>query len=180
MQMLSNVSKNSAEFHPQKHLSQHSKFCRIRRANQNDIEAISKLIRFYSMKGVMLSRDRASLAEDLENFFVAENEDDEIVGCGALRCWHGHSAEVRSLAVRSDCVGMGIGAQLVQMLALQAFRSGKSTLFALTLEPRFFEKMAFRVVERELFPQKIQTDCLQCRFQKGCQEIAVALNLGRD
>ena len=46
-------------------------------------------------------------------------------------------------------------------------------LFALTLEPKFFEKRGFDVVAKEQLPMKVWTDCARCPKQQECDEIAV-------
>ncbi|MNJ66666.1 acetyltransferase [compost metagenome] len=44
---------------------------------------------------------------------------------------------------------------------------------ALTYEVSFFLKNNFTIVEKEIFPEKVWTDCVHCSKQHACDEIAV-------
>ena len=46
-------------------------------------------------------------------------------------------------------------------------------VMALTYEVRFFEKNGFEVVEKDIFPEKVWTDCVHCKKRHACDEIAV-------
>jgi amino-acid N-acetyltransferase len=50
-------------------------------------------------------------------------------------------------------------------------------VFALTLEPKFFEKLGFSTVERGDLPMKVWSDCARCPKQQECDEVAVAKTL---
>ena len=84
------------------------------------------------------------------------------------------SASDRSLAIRSDLRKSGIGRKLVaKAIARLDEELGNYRLFALTLQPGFFERLGFEVVEKELFPEKIWADCSHCPKRDRCDEIAV-------
>jgi len=46
-------------------------------------------------------------------------------------------------------------------------------VFALTMEPDFFVKLGFGVVEKDELPMKVWSDCARCPKQQNCDEIAV-------
>jgi amino-acid N-acetyltransferase len=46
-------------------------------------------------------------------------------------------------------------------------------VMALTYQVAFFEKMGFIVVPKEIFPEKVWKDCIFCKKQHCCDEIAV-------
>jgi amino-acid N-acetyltransferase len=48
---------------------------------------------------------------------------------------------------------------------------------SLTYERRFFEKLAFEVVEKEALPLKVWSDCVRCPKRDNCDEIAVLREL---
>lgn len=50
-------------------------------------------------------------------------------------------------------------------------------MFALTLEPRFFERVGFDVLDKDELPMKVWSDCARCPKQQECDEIAVAKSL---
>ena len=145
----------------------------VRRALAEDIPAIHEILSVYARRGIVLERSREDLAFYLKNFTVAE-ADGQIVGCMAVRDFGNDLLEVRSLAVREACHGMGVGRKLVEAARdrLAAERSA-FRLFALTLTPEFFRRLGFAVVSKELFPEKIWHDCSRCPKCDCCDEIAV-------
>jgi len=70
-----------------------------------------------------------------------------------------------------------LGRALVEAAVEQARRLGVPKVFALTLEPRFFERVGFSVVEKEDLPMKVWSDCARCPKQQECDEIAMARTL---
>jgi len=57
---------------------------------------------------------------------------------------------------------------------------GVPRVFALTLEPDFFEKLGFEVVKKETLPMKVWSDCAKCPKQQNCDEIAVVKSVSRE
>jgi amino-acid N-acetyltransferase len=148
----------------------------IRNARIPDAKAIGALINCYAEHDKMLFRSLADIYENLQTFTVVEAEG-EVVGCCALEVVWADLAELKSVAVTPTRKGTGIGRMLVNAALEQARRLGVSRVFALTLEPRFFEKMGFRVVEKNDLPMKVWSDCARCPKQEECDEVAVALTL---
>ena len=112
----------------------------------------------------------------MREFFVAEH-DGEIVASAALRVLWRDMGEVRSLAVRHDHHGRGLGAALVEAVVGDARALGVPRLIALTREVAFFERCGFKVEQREALPRKVWTDCVRCPKRHACDEIAVVLDL---
>ncbi|MNC82040.1 acetyltransferase [compost metagenome] len=46
-------------------------------------------------------------------------------------------------------------------------------VMALTYAVDFFLRNGFEVVQKEIFPEKVWTDCVNCKKQHACDEIAV-------
>jgi amino-acid N-acetyltransferase len=86
-------------------------------------------------------------------------------------------AEVRSLAVREDRQGAGLGALLVRAHLAEARHLGLSTVFALTYRPAFFERLGFRQADVMTLPRKVWNECYRCPKFPTCNEIAVVINL---
>ncbi len=124
----------------------------------------------------MLFRSLADIYENLQTFTVAE-ADGEVVGCCALEVVWADLAELKSVAVTPARKGTGIGRALVTDAIEQARRLGVSRLFALTLEPKFFQKMGFKVLEKDDLPMKVWSDCARCPKQEECDEVAVDMIL---
>jgi amino-acid N-acetyltransferase len=103
-----------------------------------------------------------------------------VVGCCALEIIWADLAEIKSLAVDGTRKQKGIGKMLVAAAVEQAAALGVPKVFALTLEPEFFEKSGFDIVEKETLPMKVWSDCARCPKQQKCDEIAVVKSVLRD
>ena len=95
---------------------------RARKARLPDADAIHGLIRSLSFDGTLLPRSPAEIYENIRDFTVAETDDGEFLGCGALHLYGPHLAEIRSIAVGEKAKGKGAGGYLVEALIR---RSGK-------------------------------------------------------
>ncbi len=144
----------------------------IRNAKISDAKAISALINCYAERDKMLFRPLVEVYENLQMFCVAE-ADGAVVGCCALEIIWSDLAEIKSLAVAPDHKGGGIGRALVAAAIEQACRLGVPRVFALTLEPEFFKRVGFSLIEKEDLPMKVWSDCARCPKQQECDEIAV-------
>lgn len=149
---------------------------KIRSARIPDARTICSLINYYAEHDKMLFRSLADVYENLQMFVVAER-DGQVVGCCALEVIWSDLAEVKSLAVGPDERGKGVGTALVAAAIEQARRLGVPRVFALTLEPTFFERAGFAIVKKEELPMKVWSDCARCPKQDECDEIAVIRDL---
>ena len=144
----------------------------VRSAKIPDVKAIYPLINFYAERDKMLFRSMADIYENLQAFTVAELAGN-VVGCCALQIIWSDLAEIRSLAVDESNTGTGAGKTLVAEAIKQAGQLGIQKVFALTLDPAFFEKMGFKIIEKDALPMKVWKDCARCPKQQNCDEIAV-------
>ena len=144
----------------------------VRKAKVSDAQAINALISSYAERDRMLFRSMADIYENLQTFIVAEL-DGRVVGCCALEVIWSDLAEIKSLAVNGTKKAMGIGKMMVAAAMEEAATLGLPKVFALTLEPEFFRKLSFEIVEKELLPMKVWSDCARCPKQQHCDEIAV-------
>jgi amino-acid N-acetyltransferase len=148
----------------------------IRAARAPDVEAMRELIDRYAAEDRMLSRSRDFLIEHLRDFFVAEDEDG-FLGCCALAVLTRDLAEVRSLAVRPDAGGRGVGKALVEACVEEARRLRLRRVFALTLVPQFFERCGFTLSSLGRLPEKSASECPICPKRTACDEHAMLLHL---
>ncbi|MFD0870546.1 MULTISPECIES: N-acetyltransferase [Paenibacillus] len=147
-----------------------------RKAAEHDLDALYQLIDGYAQQGIMLPRSKELLKYSLDSFVIAE-EEGRLLGCGSL-CQLGQElVEIRSLGVAEGCKGRGIGRKLVDYLIREAREEKIPKIMALTYEVAFFEKMGFTVVPKDIFPEKVWTDCIHCKKQHCCDEIAVLKRL---
>lgn len=149
-----------------------------RKANTEDVEQLHDLIAHYAERGIMLPRSREALASQLASFVVAVEENtDRLVGCGSLCQLGSDLVEIRSLGVSEAYKGKGIGSRIVEILEGEARSMQIPKLMALTYEVQFFQRNGFKVVEKEIFPEKVWRDCVHCKKQHCCDEIAVLKRL---
>ncbi|MUT66646.1 N-acetyltransferase [Paenibacillus sp. NEAU-GSW1] len=144
--------------------------CRI--ATAEDVDILFELIKGYAEKGIMLPRSREVLLRQIDTFVVAE-VGDAVVGCGSLTRLGPELVEIRSLGMTEGYKGLGIGSKLVTKLIEQAKAQGIPKIMALTYADEFFKRNGFSVVDKEIFPEKVWTDCVNCPKQHACDEIAV-------
>jgi len=137
------------------------------------VEPLLALINGYAARGLLLARSEESLRARLEDFTVAVDDDGQVIGCGALTVLCPGLGEVRSLAVREDQAGRGIGHAIVEHLVQEAGRRGFDEVLALTRRPSFFEALGFSVPRRERFLDKLMVDCKACPMNLCCDETAM-------
>lgn len=145
---------------------------KVRSAKIADAKSIHSLINSYAEQDRMLFRSLTDIYENLQTFIVAES-DGTIVGCCGLQIIWSDLAEIRSLAVKEPNSGAGAGKMLVAEAVERAKQLGIQRVFALTLEPEFFEKLGFERVEKSALPMKVWRDCARCSKQQNCDEVAV-------
>ncbi|MBT3375899.1 MAG: GNAT family N-acetyltransferase [Lentisphaerae bacterium] len=145
-------------------------------AQPSDAPAIADLLEPYAEMGVVLPRPAGEIGEHIGNFLVAR-EVGEVLGAVALRDFGDGLHEVRSLVVDSGCVGRGVGSQLIKAAVDLAIARAARSVFTLTLRPGLFQRAGFELVDMERFPQKVWSDCAQCRKRHCCDEVALLLSL---
>jgi len=146
---------------------------RLRKAREGDVAALLALVNGYADRGLLLRRSEESLRSRLEDFTVAVGPDGAVIGCGALTVLGPGLGEVRSLAVREDQAGRGVGSAIVERLLQEAGERGFDEVLALTRRPSFFEALGFTVTRRERFLDKLVVDCKACPMNLCCDETAM-------
>ncbi|MEV3872202.1 amino-acid N-acetyltransferase [Streptomyces sp. NPDC049906] len=116
----------------------------VRRARTSDVPQVRALLDVYVNKGILLDKATVTLYEDIQEFWVAERDDNaQVVACGALHVMWEDLAEVRTLAVNPALKGAGVGHQLLEKLLQTARWLGVRRVFCLTFEVDFFAKHGF-------------------------------------
>ena len=147
----------------------------VRPACTSDVDAIFRLLELYTASGVVLKRSNDDISGYLANFIVAEQAG-VVCGCCAARDFGHDLLEVRSLVVDPACQGMGIGKLMVNSIIDRLNRERETwRLFTLTLQIEFFRSLGFVVVDKEIFPEKIWSDCSKCPKYSCCDETALLL-----
>ncbi|MFE2033137.1 amino-acid N-acetyltransferase [Streptomyces scopuliridis] len=116
----------------------------VRRARTRDVPAVRRLVDPYVSEGILLDKAPVTLYEDIQEFWVAERDEDAtVIGCGALHVMWEDLAEVRTLAVDPAVRGTGAGHLLLDKLLETARWLGVRRVFCLTFEVEFFTKRGF-------------------------------------
>jgi amino-acid N-acetyltransferase len=148
----------------------------VRKPKLTEVAAIKALLDAAADEGEVLPRALPELYENVRDFYVYVDEAG-IGGCTALHIDMIDLAEVRSLVVRADLRGKGVGERLVRAVLDEARGLEIARVYALTRVPGFFLRSGFQEVEKTELPYKVFKDCIRCRLFPGCDETAVVYDL---
>ena len=110
----------------------------------------------------LLGKATVTLYEDVQEFFVAVDQDDDaVLGCGALHVLWADLAEVRTLAVDPSVQGRGVGHLLLERVLGQARALGVARVFCLTFETAFFARHGFVPAAQVLVDPGVVVELLQ-------------------
>ena len=149
----------------------------IRRARPREAQAISILNNSFADEKLMLRRTPEMIAMSIDDYVVAVDRRGTILACGALKEYSPSLAEVAAIAVSRDAHGGGLGRRIVAAVEALALKRDIHEVFALTLQPAFFEAIGYERVDRARYPEKIRRDCLACTRRFGCNEVCFAKSL---
>ncbi len=149
----------------------------IRKARMEDAEGIHSIIKESTKNAMVLPRSRSSIYNHLRDFFVAEAEGGQIVGCCALSITWDCLAEVRSLVVTPEARGSNLGGRMVEACVQEAKSLGVCEVFVLTNIEEFFKKQGFVATDKNILPQKVWADCINCPLFPDCDEIPMIMKL---
>lgn len=100
--------------------------------------------------------------------------DGEAIAVAGIEC-HGSDALLRSLAVKPEYRGQGLGDRLVRHIRQLALAQGASTLYLLTTSAAdYFRRLGFHAVARDATPASIRRTR---QFADLCPAEAVVLRL---
>ncbi len=148
----------------------------IRKAKIRDVLPVKRLIEPFARQRVILPVSLNMLYRSLRDFWVMESSG-EIVACCALKIFWKDLGEIRTLVVKKEDQGKGLGSSMVSACIEEARDIELREVFALTYVPEFFEKLGFKEVEKSSLPHKIWEDCINCPYFPECREIAMTLHL---
>ena len=150
----------------------------IRKARMQDVRGIHAMLMECAGRQELLPRSLNDLYGHLRDFMVlVDARGDSVLGCCAFAiCWEG-LGEIRSLAVAADMQRGGWGRKLVEACLSEAVMLGLYRVFTLTYVPGFFEKLGFSLTSKDVLPQKVWADCLNCPKFPDCDEVSMILEL---
>ncbi|WP_221583613.1 amino-acid N-acetyltransferase [Microbacterium sp. G2-8] len=134
----------------------------VRPARAADMEAVHGMLQPYVMRRILLGKDLVVLYEATQEFMVAVDDDDQVIGCGALHVMWEDLGEIRTLLVADDWLHRGVGRAIVEVLEENARILGLTRLFCLTFETSFFERRGFaeigeQVVSPDVYSQLVRS-----------------------
>lgn len=141
-----------------------------------DIPQIHKLVNYFADKGEMLPRALSELYENIRDFSVIR-DGEQVIACAAFHVFWSDLAEIRAAAVSEEWQDRGAGALLIRACLEEARDLGIDTVFCLTYQPDFFEKLGFRQVDKMELPRKIWGECQRCPKFPDCDEVALVYQL---
>lgn len=142
----------------------------------SDVDTIQELINSFAQEEVMLARSKNELYENIRDFWCIK-DGSTLIGCCAIHVTWADLGEIKSLAVKKEWWGRGLGSSLVHACIEDARSLGLMKLFALTYVPHFFCKLGFKAISKDLLPHKIWNECIRCVKFPNCAESAVMLDL---
>jgi amino-acid N-acetyltransferase len=136
----------------------------VRKAGGEDLASVNELLAEAGLP-------TAGIEDWLPNFLVAEHEG-RIVAVAGLESY-GPSALLRSVAVRPDWRGSGLGRQLVERLLSDAQASGTHDVYLLTTSAEhYFPRLGFACIARNDVPEGVQASV---EFTSACPASAVVM-----
>jgi N-acetylglutamate synthase-like GNAT family acetyltransferase len=146
----------------------------VRPARFSEADAIARLNNFFADQHLMLRRTPTMIGLSIADYVVAVDDAGRLLACGALKEYSPSLAEVAAIAVSPEAQGTGVGRRVVTAVEDLARKRDIPEVFALTLEPRFFEALGYLRVDRARFPEKIRRDCIACARRFACNETCFA------
>jgi amino-acid N-acetyltransferase len=123
----------------------------IAKAIETDLDDLFSLL-------TTVSLPHEGVAEHHNNFFVARNQENQLIACAGLE-HYGKLALLRSVAVSPDSQNTGIGSKLTAVLLDQAAKAGIEEVVLLTTTARDFFAHRFGFVEtsREAYKERLDS-----------------------
>lgn len=141
----------------------------VRRARTADVRTIRRLVDHYAVDRILLAKETVTLYEDVQEFWVAEEPNGTVVGCGALHVMWEDLAEVRTLATEPAWTGKGVGHVLLSKLIDVARELGVERVFCLTFKVDFFARHGFEVVDGTPVSDDVYAELLRS-YDEGVAE----------
>jgi amino-acid N-acetyltransferase len=146
---------------------------KVEKAKISDAQRMHELANKFAEKGEMLPRALSEIYEDIRDYFVIRDSNQNVIACVALHINWSDLAEIRTLAVSEDKHEQGLGSMLVKACLDESKELGINKIFCLTYKPAFFEKNGFIQVDKMELPRKIWSECFRCPKFPDCDEVAL-------
>ncbi len=143
----------------------------------NDIMNMQELVLDDVENGNILVRSESEMATNIRSYYIVY-DDEILIGFVALHIHSNNLAEIRSLVVKSDYRGKGVGTKLIEHCIDEAKLINMQELLVLTYKENLFLKFNFKVIDKSSIPDnKIWVDCIKCKHFPICDETSLILKL---
>ena len=132
------------------------KFC-VDKPSLDDIGVIYNLINLgqYEEKSLFF-RSQNDIHRNISSFFVARDNNGQVIGCISVYKHNKHMGEIRNVLVEKKHRGLGIGKSLIQEAILMCRREFKlSVIWLDTQKPTYFARYGFQACSRWMMPKQI-------------------------
>lgn len=146
----------------------------VRKARVADAPQIHRLITYWAERTPVLPKSLGQVYENLREFVVVLDGEEEVVGAAAMHIDWADLAEIRSVVVHPDRQGTGVGQRMVDALIAEADELGIEKVFVLTDQPGWFARFGFGPIDKAELPHKVWRDCVHCPIFTKCTEVALA------
>jgi amino-acid N-acetyltransferase len=133
----------------------------VRAARTSDIPAIQSLVEPLVQRRILLGKDRVVFYESVQEFRVVEDDEGNLIGCGALHVIWEDLGEVRTLAVADEWLHRGVGHAILEHIESTAIALGLTRLFCLTFETEFFAGHGFLVIGEDIVPPEVYAELVR-------------------
>jgi len=141
----------------------------VRPARTPDVPTIARLVAGFADNRRLLHKETVTYYENVQEFRVAVDTTDTVVGCGALHVMWEDLAEIRTVAVDPSYRGQKIGHRIVTELLEVARDIGVARVFCLTFETRFFGSFGFTEIDGAPVPHAVYEQLLRS-YDEGVAE----------
>jgi len=137
----------------------------LRSATAGDLPRVKSFLRENGLPDLGVERS-------VQDFVIAEDETGGLIGVAGLETYE-ENGLLRSVAVRKDSRGKGVGRTLVNAVLGDARAKGLGKVYLLTDDASdYFERLGFQVVSRSDVEAAVKTSV---EFTEACSESAVVM-----
>lgn len=185
-----NLIRNSAENFAENHAENSAEDTAGNFASQRDMPRNSAAQAVYGASRAQAGKEQILRSEYSQEASVFQTERSQphesqclkeaeiLAGFASLKIFNADLAEVRSLIVAPQFRRRGIARAIVNELLGEAKFYGLKSVFTLTYQKEFFERLGFTEIPKDELPaQKIWADCIKCKKFPVCNEIALIYTL---
>jgi len=148
-----------------------------KKAKLRDIIEMQNLVSPEVESGIILDRTDDEISTNIRSYTLAV-DDDKLIGFCALHVHSPSLAEIRSLIIKEEYRGKGVGTGLINKVIQEGVELGLQKILSLTYEKEFFEKLGFAEIPKESLPEhKIWADCIKCKHFPVCNEVSLIKTL---